>query len=268
MPKKTLFFVVFLLILIAGVLGIYLLRDRINKKLNWQTYRNTKQGYEIKLPRGWTSENVPGAAEVFWSPDKKAFVAVQFIVDPRLLDEGGEEKMLKEIKESFRKDQDYELISFDSRFEKGSDVPATASGYLARGLFNYQKEKYIFQEYAVQVADQEMLAVIRGAMQEGAVKNYEETVEEIMGSFNPVAGMREAFSLVEKQKEVIEFEKELAKAGKKAKYGIEDGGDVWLVQVYEIVEQNDEGHTATFNWYRVNKETKEISKEFETNGEP
>lgn len=256
------------MVLAAGVLGVYLFRDKINKKLNWQVYRNVKNGYEIKLPRGWTKEGVEGAAEVFWSPDRKAYVAVQFIADPRLLDEGGEEKVLAEIKASFKKDPDYELISFQSRFEKGEAVPATASGYLARGLLRYQEEIYVFQEFAVQVADQETLAVIRGAMQEEAVKKYEETVEEIMGSFDPVAGMREAFSLVGKQKEVIEFEKELAKAGKKAKYGIEDGGDVWLVQVYEIVEQDGESHTATFNWYRVNKETKEISKELETNGEP
>jgi hypothetical protein len=192
---------------------------------------------------------------------------VQFIIDPRLLEEGGEEKIISEIRESFRKDSNYELSSFRSRFEKETPEPATTSGYLARGYLGFRNEIYVFQEYAVQVADQEILATIRGAMQEETVKDYEGTVEEIMGSFNPVAGMKEAIAVVKKQKEVLKFEGQLAKVGKTAKYRVGDDGDDWLVQVYEIVEQDGETHTATFNWYRVNKETKEITREFETNGE-
>lgn len=228
---------------------------------NWRIYRNDKQGYEIKLPRTWVGEMVEGAAEVFWSPDRKAYVAVQLIDDQRLLETGGEEKIIKEIKESFKKDKNYELISFQSRFEEEAE-PATTSGYLARGFLNYQDERYVFQEYAVQIANEEILAVIRGAMQQGAVKNYEKMVEEIMESFDPVVGRREALALIEKQPEVLSFEKELAKAGKKAVLGVRGDGDDWLVQVYEIVEQNGETHTATFNWYRVNKETKRVTREF------
>lgn len=36
-------------------------------------------------------------------------------------------------------------------------------------------------------------------------------------------------------------------------------GEVYLIQVYEIKD----GHTATFNWYRVNKKTGEIKAELE-----
>ncbi len=40
-------------------------------------------------------------------------------------------------------------------------------------------------------------------------------------------------------------------------------GDIYLIQVYEIKD----GHTATFNWYRVNKMTGEIKAEFEISEE-
>lgn len=262
---KNKWLVAFLLILIIVIAGVYFFRDKIDNKSGWRIHENVKQGYTISLPKSWTREAVEGAAEVFWSPDKRAYVAVQFIADPRLMEEDGEEKMIGEIRESFRKDPDYKLSSFRSRFEKEMPEPATASGYLAQGYLNYQKERFVFQEYAVQIGDEEILAVIRGAMMEGAVKDHEETVEEIMGSFNPVAGRREAIALVKKQKEVKEYEGRLKKVGSKATFAVTDDGESWLVQVYEVVEQGEEAHTATFNWYRVNKETKKITKEFETN---
>lgn len=262
MPRRIWWLVVSLVILVSV---IYFFRGEIGKKLNWRTYRNVQYGYEIRLPNSWTREVVEGAAEVYWSPDRRAYVAVQFIDDPRLLEEGGEEKIIREIRESFRKDPDYELFSFRSRFEEEMPEPATVSGYLAQGKLNFQKERYVFQEYAVQIGNEEILAVIRGAMQEEMLGKYENTVEEIMSSFNPVVGRRKAIALVKKQSEVVVFEKQLAKVGKKATYGIEDDGDDWLVQVYEVVEQGGTSHTATFNWYRVNKETKQITKEFETN---
>lgn len=264
MHRRVGWLVISLLIFLLGA-GVYFFREEIGKKLNWRIYNNVRYGYEIRLPSNWTSEAVEGAAEVFWSPDDKAYVAVQFISDPRLLEEDGEEKMIKEIRESFRKDPDYKLFSFRSRFEEEMPEPATASGYLARGVLSFEEKEFVFQEYAVQIGNEEILAVIRGAIREEVVKKYENTVEEIMGSFNPIAGRRGAIALVKKQKEVIEFERQLARLEKKANYGVEDDGDDWLVRVYEIVEQDGEGHTATFNWYRVNKETKKITKEFEAN---
>lgn len=128
--------------LIIGLAGVYFFREEIGKKINWRTYSNVRYGYEIGLPSNWTSEAVEGAAEVFWSPDDKAYVAVQFIADPRLLEEDGEEKM---------------------------------------------------------------------------------------DSFNPIAGRRGAIALVKKQKEVVEFERQLARLEKKANYGVEDDGDAQLV---------------------------------------
>jgi hypothetical protein len=40
---------------------------------------------------------------------------------------------------------------------------------------------------------------------------------------------------------IVEYDSEDKEAG------------VWVIHVYEIVENGDEGHTATFDWYNVNK---------------
>lgn len=63
--------------------------------------------------------------------------------------------------------------------------------------------------------------------------------------------------------EVVVYEAMLREADKEASFEAEDRREVWLIQVFEIVK-NDEGpsHTATFGWYFVNKITGEITKEY------
>ena len=58
--------------------------------------------------------------------------------------------------------------------------------------------------------------------------------------------------------EVREYEKTLAEAGTTAKIDAQSEDAEWLVQGYEIKDD----HTATFNWYRVDKTTGRISAEF------
>jgi len=64
---------------------------------------------------------------------------------------------------------------------------------------------------------------------------------------------QEALQKVQALSEVKEFIAELEANGKAASFNIEDRGDSWSVQVYEIVVQNGDSHTATFNWYKVDK---------------
>ena len=54
----------------------------------------------------------------------------------------------------------------------------------------------------------------------------------------------------------------MKKAGSKASFEIQDNGDDWGIQVFEIVKNKGEtSHTATFGWYRVNKKTGEVGAE-------
>ena len=64
---------------------------------------------------------------------------------------------------------------------------------------------------------------------------------------------QEALQKVQALSEVKEFIAELEANGKAASFNIEDRGDSWSVQVYDIVVQNGDPHTATFNWYKVDK---------------
>ena len=74
---------------------------------------------------------------------------------------------------------------------------------------------------------------------------------------------QEALQKVQALSEVKEFIAELEANGKAASFNIEDRGDSWSVQVYEIVVQNGDSHTATFNWYVVDKANGAVTKEFE-----
>ncbi len=230
----------------------------------WQIFRSVKFGYVIKMPSGWVMDDSQKEqpADIAKSSDGKTFVAIQFLVEPRLLEEGGEEQVVADIKEGYRKDKAYVLSSFESRFENDG-TPATVSGYLARGAMEDKGKFYVFQEYGVPLGD-ETWVNIKGAIHEDVIKEYQEMINKIMGSFDPVAGRREAFDTVKAEKEVKKYTKRLSAEGKEVTFGLEDGGDVWLVQVYEIiVERDGSSHTATFNWYRVNKETLKVTKEFE-----
>lgn len=71
-----------------------------------------------------------------------------------------------------------------------------------------------------------------------------------------------AIGVVRQRTEVFKYEFELSKAGKKASFRAEDRGEVWAVQVFEVVTNGDSSHTATFNWYIVNKSTGGIEPEF------
>lgn len=58
--------------------------------------------------------------------------------------------------------------------------------------------------------------------------------------------------------EVKQFINNLATAGSNAEFNTEDHGEEWSIQVFEIVSQDGLSHTATFQWYTVNKKTGEI----------
>lgn len=71
-----------------------------------------------------------------------------------------------------------------------------------------------------------------------------------------------ALEQIKNRPEVKQYISVMAKAGTKAEFNIEDGGSEWRIQVFEIVKQGGENHTATFNWYRVDKKTGAVEKEF------
>ena len=73
----------------------------------------------------------------------------------------------------------------------------------------------------------------------------------------------DALEKVRTMPEVQEYFTMLKEAGARGKLAIEDHGDEWAVQVYEIVQQGEDSHTATFNWYRIHKSTGAALKEFE-----
>ena len=72
-----------------------------------------------------------------------------------------------------------------------------------------------------------------------------------------------AQSIVEKISEVADYELLLKKNNKKASVVVEDDGDFWRVQVFEVVNDDGSTHTATFGWYSVNKKTGAVKNDME-----
>ena len=68
----------------------------------------------------------------------------------------------------------------------------------------------------------------------------------------------EAVEKVKSRKEVIAYLKRVPNAIIQAQ-STTDEDDSYLIQVYEVKD----GHTATFNWYNVDKKTGEITAEFD-----
>lgn len=75
------------------------------------------------------------------------------------------------------------------------------------------------------------------------------------GSKEVIISKEDAVAKVKALPEVIDYLKRVP-SGLVLVNGEED--NTYMVQVYEIVN----GHTATFNWYSVNKTTGELKKEF------
>lgn len=86
--------------------------------------------------------------------------------------------------------------------------------------------------------------------------------KEDVENLSPEITKEGAIEKIKNLPEVKDYSSELEKAGSKVQFNAEDSEEVWSVQVFEIVSQGENSHTATFNWYRVNKKTGEVSKEF------
>ncbi len=72
---------------------------------------------------------------------------------------------------------------------------------------------------------------------------------------------KEAITLTKNISEVQDYTAMLVKNNKKAEFNVEDWGSEWAVQVFEIVQEEDASHTATFGWYRISKTSGEIIKD-------
>ena len=88
-----------------------------------------------------------------------------------------------------------------------------------------------------------------------------DSTKEISTSPQPSAiliSSEEAVEKVKSRKEIIDYLKRVPSAIIQAQ-STTDEEDSYRIQVYEVKD----GHTATFNWYSVDKKTGEITAEFD-----
>ena len=106
------------------------------------------------------------------------------------------------------------------------------------------------------------MLVLRGMSLKNYAGEYWSLIDKIFSSVMPTVTKEQAVIKVEALPEVVEYKAMLAKTEKKEVVEVEDGDGEWNVHVFEVVGIGADSHTATFNWYRVDKQTGAVEKEF------
>lgn len=121
------------------------------------------------------------------------------------------------------------------------------------------------QEYPAElICDCDDFKIFHLSLGQNSQKNLPERITLEFGKNKKFVSRSEAWAIdrVRAVPEVVEYELMLKSVGKDAAFmAQEDNTGFWSVQVLEIVK-NDDGssHTATFNWYRVDKKTGTVDK--------
>lgn len=227
------------------------------------------RGFTMQYPAEWNVVEEPkksgSSAETAFikSPDGNAFVAVQTFREARLQNPETRRAVYDAVEESFRADMQSKVEYFD--WTSGlAEVTTGAESYLAEGIFtDGENKEWRFKEIGI-LHNEGTVVVLRGMTVRELALKYDKAVSDSILSFSPAPLSKEtaAIEKISNRSEVVRYVSELERNGRNVIFDVEDWGEAWGVHVYEIVQQEGESHTATFNWYRVNKKTGEVSLEF------
>ena len=114
-----------------------------SSSIQWETYKDEEGGYSLKLPKGWTVENLPIENTKLikvTAEDKTAFVLIEGIVGPNLEKEGELEKVIDLLEDKLKKNSNIKINALTRLNE--NDM----SGYLAIGEETYEGKTVEFEE--------------------------------------------------------------------------------------------------------------------------
>lgn len=246
-----------ILLVLAVLLGVVLFvkgsaKLRQTESTSYRLYNNLEYGFNLEYPENWVIRN---DTQAFENGDIVSFNTTGKNQKPRTeLTDGAR----LSIAMPFTINTD--LISWlQDNHKKGAKFSQmTFTGV----TFEQVDECYIgCPTYFYTLKDDKVFGIATLAAGDDSYKMvYDNALVTMLKSFKftqPDNQLSEAdaISKVKAQKEVKEYLKRVPNA-LVAVNGEED--TTYMVQVYEIKD----GHTATFNWYSVNKQTGEISKEF------
>jgi|SRR3989338_1623885 len=224
---------------------------------------NSRYGFSVRYPNTWQVDDSRSRApaEFINEPHGNAFVAMQVMEDARLKDPGTRLEVKKDAEESFRTSAQFIVERFDWQMADGEPY---SERYHADGIFtDADGKEWRFKEIGILHADGTIL-LFRGMTIRTRAAAYAKIIDDIIASFRPLEITADsARANVVSLPEVQEYQNMLAQAGKQATIEVEDQNDAWAVHAFEVVQEDDgASHTATFNWYRVDKKTGAVEAEF------
>lgn len=220
----------------------------------YQTYQNSEFGFSIEYPQNW---KIKKDTQVFENGDVIAFrISGPTQKKYTELSDGAQLAVSKPF--SINTDLATWMKSYFTGQAKFSKLPLSNYAFEAVEDCGYMEcMRYYFTKIDSQIYGIALYA--DGASAEKA--SYENALLYMLKSLqftiieNGNFLKEEAITKVKALPEVIDYLKNVPN-GLVSVNGEED--NIYMVQVYEIKD----GHTATFNWYKVNKTTGDVKKEF------
>jgi len=263
------------LILVGGVLllvGIAVFWGPKNyfQKPDAQTAEfHSRYGFTLQYPNDWIidASQKDAPAQFIREPNGRAFFSMQAHTDPRVADPNELEKVYQDVESSFKNDARY-LVE-ESGWEH-EDKNTADNSYFAAGSYAENGENWRFKEITIFSKSGNVL-VLRGMSLKDYAGEYGPIIDKIFSSVMPTdkkastqmapkITQEEALVKIKNLPEVQEFVRLLFP--KQARFEVEDWDTDWAVHVFELVVGENSVHRATFNWYRVDKQTGVVEKEF------
>lgn len=221
---------------------------------------HSKNGYTVTYPKNWVADGggKDGSIEFIREPTGKAFFSMRTHLDARIAKPAEMPLVHKDVEKFFSADPAYVVERLE--WEK-ADKTVAENSYFAAGTYVEGGKRWRFKELGI-FTKNGIVLTLRGMTLRDFAGEFGPILDKIIFSVVPdekndvAVNETQALYQVKMLPEVIKYEADLAKAGKKASFETQDDGDAWLIQVFEIVKNgNEPSHTATFGWYRVNKKT-------------
>lgn len=229
---------------------------------------HSKYGFTLQYPEDWIIDESrsEAPAEFIREPNGRAFYSMQAHTDPRVLNPSELEKVYQDIENSFKNDVRYLVEESDWEHEEKDTAD---NSYFAAGSYTEDGKNWRFKEITIFSKSGNVL-VLRGMSRKEYADEYGPMIDKIFFSVVTNEGKtslyvtskvakEQALATVKNLPEVQEFVRLLLP--KRAEFEVEDWDTDWAVHVFELIIGENSTHTATFGWYRVDKQTGAVTKE-------
>lgn len=225
-------------------------------------------GFILKYPKDWVIDESrsDAPAEFIREPNGRAFYSMQAHTDPRLTSPDELPNFYKDIEDSFKNDARYLVEESGWEYEERNTAD---NSYFAAGSYAEDGKNWRFKEITIFSKSGNVL-VLRGMSLKDYAGEYWPMIDKIFSSvvpddnktspyIAPKVTKEQVLTMVKNLPEVQEFVRLLLP--KQAEFEVEDWDTDWAVHVFELVVGENSVHTATFAWYRVDKQTGAMEKE-------